>query len=75
MGSRASRKKGADPKPTPVRNVAKATEGLHLVFGASFGRTSHVPPAIMQFLRISREGWACEGKCQGQCKNRNKRFS
>ena len=36
--SRASRKKGADPKPTPVRNVAKATEGLHLVLGASFGR-------------------------------------
>ena len=54
--------RGAPTKPTLVRAVAKAMEGLHLVLGASFGRiipraTRHHAIGLgLCVLRISREG-------------------
>jgi hypothetical protein len=67
-------RKGADPKPTPVRNVAKATESLHFVLAASFAHIiprATIPHAILLglcVLHISSEGWAREGwSCEGKC--------
>ena len=64
------------PKPTLLCTVQSKRLGLHLFLFAHVGRS--IPrTACLRAIglglcggHISREGWTCEGKCEGQCKNR-----